>query len=87
VRAAFVASLFLGLALVPLAAQEPAAQPASVPSQAPAQAAASVRDQAAPPFRAKPLLAWGVGGSFLDGLVRLDTARAVRDPQGRRVDL
>ena len=34
-----------------------------------------------------PLLAWGVGASFLDGLVRLDVARGVRWPAGWRVDL
>jgi hypothetical protein len=33
-----------------------------------------------------PLLAWGVGASFLDGLVRLDVARGVRWPAGWRVD-
>jgi hypothetical protein len=34
-----------------------------------------------------PLLAWGVGLSFLDGLVRLDVARGLRWPAGWRVDL
>ena len=34
-----------------------------------------------------PLLAWGVGASFLDGLVRLDISRGVRWPAGWRVDL
>ena len=34
-----------------------------------------------------PLLSWGVGASFLDGLVRLDVARGVRWPAGWRVDL
>ena len=34
-----------------------------------------------------PLLAWGVGASFLDGLVRLDVARGLRWPAGWRVDL
>lgn len=34
-----------------------------------------------------PLLAWGVGASFLDGLVRLDVSRGVRWPAGWRVDL
>jgi hypothetical protein len=33
------------------------------------------------------LLSWGVGASFLDGLVRLDLARALRHPAGWRVDL
>jgi len=39
------------------------------------------------PFAGKPLLAWGVGASFLDGLVRLDLARGLRSPAGWRVDL
>ena len=39
------------------------------------------------PFKGKPLMSWGVGLSFLDGLVRLDLARAVRWPKGWRVDL
>jgi hemolysin activation/secretion protein len=39
------------------------------------------------PFAAKPLLAWGVGASFLDGLIRLDVARGLRRPAGWRVDL
>ena len=39
------------------------------------------------PFAGKPLLSWGVGASFLDGLVRLDFARGVRRPAGWRVDL
>ena len=34
-----------------------------------------------------PLLSAGVGASFLDGLVRLDLSRAIRDPKGWRVDL
>jgi len=34
-----------------------------------------------------PLLSWGIGASFLDGLVRLDAARGVRWPAGWRVDL
>jgi hypothetical protein len=34
-----------------------------------------------------PLLSVGVGASFLDGLVRLDLARALRAPTGWRVDL
>ena len=34
-----------------------------------------------------PLLSAGVGASFLDGLVRLDLARALRAPTGWRVDL
>ena len=33
------------------------------------------------------LLSAGVGASFLDGLVRLDLARALRTPTGWRVDL
>ncbi len=33
------------------------------------------------------LLSAGVGASFLDGLVRVDLARALRDPTGWRVDL
>jgi hemolysin activation/secretion protein len=35
---------------------------------------------------AKSLAAVGVGASFLDGLVRIDIARAVRSPTGWRVD-
>jgi hypothetical protein len=35
---------------------------------------------------AKSLAAVGVGASFLDGLVRIDLARAVRSPTGWRVD-
>jgi hypothetical protein len=34
-----------------------------------------------------PLLSAGVGASFLDGLVRVDLARALREPTGWRVDL
>ncbi|MBW3572444.1 MAG: hypothetical protein KY467_15185 [Gemmatimonadetes bacterium] len=34
-----------------------------------------------------PLLSAGIGASFLDGLVRLDLARALRAPTGWRVDL
>ncbi|HEY0020358.1 MAG TPA: BamA/TamA family outer membrane protein [Longimicrobium sp.] len=34
-----------------------------------------------------PLLSAGVGASFLDGLIRLDLARALRSPTGWRVDL
>jgi hypothetical protein len=33
------------------------------------------------------LLSAGVGVSFLDGLVRLDLARALREPKGWRLDL
>ena len=33
------------------------------------------------------LLSWGVGASFLDGLVRLDLARTIRRPAGWRLDL
>ena len=41
-----------------------------------------------PAFRnGKPLLATGVGASFLDGLVRLDLARGLRAPKGWRFDL
>ena len=36
---------------------------------------------------ARPLLGVGLGASFLDGLVRLDLARAVRSPTGWRLDL
>jgi hypothetical protein len=39
------------------------------------------------PWRGKPLLAWGIGTSFLDGLIRLDVARGLRAPAGWRVDL
>ena len=35
---------------------------------------------------AKSLAGVGVGVSFLDGLVRLDLARAVRTPTGWRLD-
>jgi hemolysin activation/secretion protein len=34
-----------------------------------------------------PLLSAGVGASFLDGLVRLDLARALRRPTGWRLEL
>lgn len=34
-----------------------------------------------------PLLSAGVGASFLDGLVRFDVSRALREPTGWRVDL
>lgn len=34
-----------------------------------------------------PLLSAGIGASFLDGLVRFDVARALREPRGWRVDL
>jgi hypothetical protein len=34
-----------------------------------------------------PLLSAGIGASFLDGLVRFDVARALREPTGWRVDL
>lgn len=34
-----------------------------------------------------PLLSAGVGASFLDGLVRIDVARALRSPTGWRADL
>jgi hypothetical protein len=34
-----------------------------------------------------PLLSVGVGASFLDGLLRLDLARALREPTGWRLDL
>ena len=34
-----------------------------------------------------PLLSAGVGASFLDGLVRMDLARALREPKGWRVHL
>lgn len=37
--------------------------------------------------RGRPLLGAGVGGSFFDGLVRLDLARAMRGPTGWRFDL
>lgn len=36
---------------------------------------------------AKPLLGAGVGASFLDGLIRLDLARAMRGPTGWRFDI
>ncbi len=35
---------------------------------------------------ARPLAGVGVGASFLDGLLRLDLARAVRTPTGWRLD-
>ena len=34
----------------------------------------------------RPLLSAGIGASFLDGLVRLDLARALRAPRGWRLD-
>lgn len=34
-----------------------------------------------------PLVSAGIGASFLDGLIRLDLARALRSPTGWRVDL
>ncbi|HEX2077309.1 MAG TPA: BamA/TamA family outer membrane protein [Longimicrobium sp.] len=34
-----------------------------------------------------PLLSAGIGASFLDGLVRFDVSRALRTPEGWRVDL
>ncbi|WP_420127779.1 BamA/TamA family outer membrane protein [Longimicrobium sp.] len=34
-----------------------------------------------------PLLSAGIGASFLDGLLRFDVARALREPRGWRVDL
>ncbi len=34
-----------------------------------------------------PLLSAGVGGSFLDGVIRVDLARALREPKGWRVAL
>lgn len=37
--------------------------------------------------RGRPLIGTGVGASFLDGLIRLDLARAVRGPTGWRFDL
>lgn len=37
--------------------------------------------------RGRPLLGMGVGGSFLDGLIRIDLARAMRGPTGWRFDL
>lgn len=37
--------------------------------------------------RGKPLFGTSVGASFLDGLIRLDLARAVRGPTGWRFDL
>ena len=36
---------------------------------------------------ARPLVGAGVGASFLDGLVRVDLARALRSPKGWRLDL
>ena len=39
-------------------------------------------------FQIDPLLlSAGVGASFLDGLIRLDLARALREPRGWRLDL
>lgn len=35
----------------------------------------------------RPLIAAGIGGSFFDGIVRLDLARALVDPTGWRMDL
>ena len=36
---------------------------------------------------ARPLVGAGVGASFIDGLVRIDLARALKSPKGWRVDL
>ena len=36
---------------------------------------------------ARPLVGAGVGASFLDGLLRIDLARALRSPKGWRLDL
>jgi hypothetical protein len=38
-------------------------------------------------FRIHPLLSAGIGVSFLDGMVRLDLARALRNPKGWRLEL
>ena len=38
-------------------------------------------------FRARPLISAGVGASFLDGLLRVDVARALRAPKGWRLEL
>jgi hypothetical protein len=35
----------------------------------------------------RPLLSAGVGGSLLDGLIRMDLARGLRNPKGWRFDL
>ncbi|HEX9395068.1 MAG TPA: hypothetical protein VF923_10455, partial [Gemmatimonadales bacterium] len=35
----------------------------------------------------RPLVSAGVGASFLDGLVRIDLARALRAPTGWRLEL
>jgi outer membrane translocation and assembly module TamA len=35
---------------------------------------------------ARPLMGAGVGASFLDGLIRIDLARALRSPKGWRLD-
>jgi len=35
---------------------------------------------------ARPLMGAGLGASFLDGLVRIDLARALRSPRGWRLD-
>jgi len=35
----------------------------------------------------RPLVGAGVGASFIDGLVRIDLARALRSPTGWRLDL
>jgi len=36
---------------------------------------------------ARPLVGAGIGASFLDGLLRIDLARALRSPTGWRLDL
>ena len=35
----------------------------------------------------RPLVAAGVGASFLDGLIRIDLARALRAPKGWRLEI
>ena len=45
---------------------------------------AAPRDRLSP---ARPLVGAGLGASFLDGLVRIDLARALRSPKGWRLDL
>jgi len=45
------------------------------------------RDRAMPSRPSRPLVAAGVGASFLDGLIRIDLARALRAPKGWRLEI
>jgi hypothetical protein len=38
-------------------------------------------------WKSRPLIGAGIGASFLDGLVRIDLARGLRDPKGWRMEL